>query len=169
MYNVNEAVVYDTHGVCLVSSIEKRDFGGGENEYYVLQSVRDNRSRFYVPISNTALAAKMRPVLSAEEIGELIKAMPDQELISVEDEKQRKDVCRSIISGGDRSKLIALIKSLYIRRQELSANNRKLRSFEERTLEEAENMLYDEFAYVLGIDRNEVVPYITSAIDSSKN
>lgn len=164
MYKVNDAVVYETYGVCTVSAIEVRNFGGGEREYYVLQPVRDSRSRFFVPTSNTVLTERMRPVLTADEINSLIAAMPDQELISVDDEKQRKEVCRSILSSGERSKLIALIKSLYTRRQELAGMNRKLRSFEEKSLAEAENMLYDEFAYVLGIERSEVVPYITAAI-----
>jgi len=169
MYKVNEAVVYETYGVCTVSAIEVRDFGSGEREYYVLQPVRDSRSRFFVPTSNTALTDKMRAVLSADEVNSLIAAMPAQELICVEDEKQCKELCRSIISSGEPSKLVALIKSLYIRRQELAVNNRRLRSFEERSLAEAEALLYDEFAYVLGIGRDEVVPYIMSVIDGKKS
>ena len=55
MYNVNDAVVYSSYGVCVISAIEERDFSGESVEYYVLRPVSDNKNTFYVPTSNEDL------------------------------------------------------------------------------------------------------------------
>jgi len=160
MYNVGEAVVYSSYGVCTVSSIEKRDFAGESREYYVLRPVGNKSNTFYVPTENEALTSRMRKVYSRSEVEKLIGDMPDEGLIWIDNESQRKEEYRRIISGGDRSELIRLIKTLYLKRRDLSDQHKKLHSADERFLSEAENMLYDEFAYALDISRDEVLPYI---------
>ena len=59
---------------------------------------------------------------------------------------------------------IRLIKALYLHRKELYAEKKKLRSSDESYLTLAENMLYEEFAYALNIDKSEVVDYIEKHI-----
>lgn len=164
MFSVGSAVVYASYGVCVIDSIEKKDFSGENIEYYVLQPAGDARSRFYVPVGNSSLTEKMRPVMSRSEVEELISVMPDEDTISTEDEAQSREIYRGIIDSGDRHKLVALIKTLYLRRKKLEPQHRKLRSADEKFLADAENMLYDEFAYALGIPRSEVLPYIMQAI-----
>ena len=60
-----------------------------------------------------------------------------------------------------------MIKTLYLRRQELMDSHKKLHSADERALEEAENLLHDEFAYSLGIPRDKVVPYIKERMSAA--
>lgn len=160
MYNVNDAVVYSTYGVCRIKAIEVRDFSGEDIEYYVLQPVGDSRNTFYVPTSNEALSSKMRSVCSREEAEDIISVMPDEDFIWIDNDIERKEEYRRILDSGDRRRLVQLIKTLYIRREELTAQHKKLHSADERFLNEAENVLYDEFAYALGISRDEVLPYI---------
>ena len=160
MYKVNDVVVYASYGVCEISAIEERDFSGENVEYYVLRPVGDSRNTFYVPTAKSALTEQMRRVYTREEVEALIRVMPDEDFIWIDDEAVRKEKYREIISGGDRLELVKLIKTLYIRRQELLQQHKKLHSADEKFLAEAENMLYDEFAYALGIGKDEVVPYI---------
>lgn len=160
MYNINDAVMYSTYGVCRIKSIEKRDFSGEDVEYYVLQPVGDDRNTFYVPTGDSPMKDKMRRVYTREEVEELIGVMPDEGSIWIENDIQRKEEYRRILDAGDRRELVKLIKTLYIRRQELEEKHKKLHSTDERFLRDAENMLYDEFAYALGIPKEEVLPYI---------
>ena len=51
-----------------------------------------------------------------------------------------------------------------LKREKLNENHKKLHSADERILGEAENMLYDEFAFALDIPRDEVIPYIRSHV-----
>ncbi|MBE6863087.1 MAG: transcriptional regulator [Ruminococcus flavefaciens] len=164
MFNINDAVVYASYGVCMITSVETRDFSGEDVEYYVLQPVDDDKNKFYVPVENSELQKKMRRVCTRQEVEEIISVMPDEDFIWIEDDSERKEVYRNIISEGDRHKLVMLIKTLYIHRRELSGQKRKLHSHDEKYLNEAENMLYDEFAYVLEIPRSDVVDYIKKAI-----
>ncbi|MBQ8960032.1 MAG: CarD family transcriptional regulator [Ruminococcus sp.] len=160
MFNVGDAVVYATYGVCVIKSIETRDLIGEDVEYYVLQPAGDPRNTFYVPTSNGSLRDKMRRVMSKEETESLICSMPREELIWIEDEQERKTEYRRILDGGDRRELVGLIKTLYLHKQQLQESHKKLHSADERALNDAENMLYDEFAYSLGISREQVLPYI---------
>lgn len=164
MYNINDAVVYGSNGVCVITAIEERDFSGENVEYYILQPVGNTKNTFYVPTSNSALKDKMRSICSRQEIDSLISTMSDECCIWIDNDFQRKEVYRKIIDKGDRKELVRLIKTLYTKSSELSEQHRKLHSADERFLKDAENMLYDEFAYSLNIPREEVVPYIKQHI-----
>ncbi|MBQ9956816.1 MAG: CarD family transcriptional regulator [Ruminococcus sp.] len=164
MFKPEDIVVYSTYGVCRVDAVEERDFTGSAEKYYILRPVGDSRNTFYVPVANENLTRLMRKVLTREEIQELINIMPDDNYIWIEDEFRRKEEYRRIIRDGDRAELVKLIKTLYIHRKERSELKKKLHSADEHFLKEAENLLHDEFAYVLGIKREEVIPYIRSHI-----
>ncbi|SFX16251.1 CarD family transcriptional regulator [Ruminococcus sp. XPD3002] len=165
MYNVNDAVMYASYGVCIIKAIETRDFSGEDVEYYVFQPVGDDRNTFYVPTENSPLLDKMRQVYSKKEVEDLISIMPEESDIWIDNDAQRKEEFRSIIDQGDRRELVKLIKTLYSRKLKLNEGHKKLHSSDERFLTEAEHMLYDEFAYALNIPREQVLPYIKQAID----
>ncbi len=165
MYKINDTVVYSPCGVCRIAEITTRDFSGEPTEYYVLRPVGgNNKNIYYIPTQNEALTAQMRRVLTREEIDELIRVMPDENFIWIEDEYQRKEEYRKIIRNGDRHELVKLIKTLYIHQQSRLEQKKKLRSTDEHFLKDAENMLYEEFAYVLNIGKDEVLPYIRQHI-----
>lgn len=164
MYNVNDAVVYASYGVCVISAIEERDFSGENIEYYILRPVGDKKNTFYVPTSNSALKDKMRSIYSRKEVNNLISMMSDEQCIWIDNDFQRKEEYRKIIDKGDRLELVRLIKTLYEKNAELNKQHKKLRSTDEKFLREAENMLYDEFAYSLSIPREKVVDYIKQHI-----
>lgn len=164
MYNVNDAVVYASYGVCVISAIEERDFSGENIEYYILRPVGDKKNTFYVPTSNSALKDKMRSIYSRKEVNNLISMMSDEQCIWIDNDFQRKEEYKKIIDRGDRLELVRLIKTLYEKNAELNKQHKKLRSTDEKFLREAENMLYDEFAYSLSIPREKVVDYIKQHI-----
>ncbi len=164
MYNINDAVVYASYGVCVISAIEERDFSGENVEYYILHPVGDNKNTFYVPTSNSVLKNKMKSICSRQEIDRIISTMDGECCIWIENDFLRKEEYRKIIDKGDRHELVRLIKTLYTKSTELSQKRKKLRSTDEKFLRDAENMLYDEFAYSLNIPRDKVVDYIKQHI-----
>lgn len=164
MYNVNDAVVYGSNGVCLITAIEERDFSGENVEYYILQPVGNQKNTFYVPTKNSILKNKMRSVFSRNEIDKLIGNMDRECCIWIDNDVKRKEEYRKIIEKGDRRELVRLIKTLYEKSVELSNQHKKLHSADERFLKDAENILYDEFAYSLDIPREKVVDYIKQHI-----
>ena len=164
MYNVGDIVMYGTFGICKVTAIEKRDFTGEEQEYYILKHTSSEKNTFYVPLSNESALSNMHYVCSKAEVDELISHMNSEGLIWIDNDNKRKEEYSRIIKNADKHEIIRLIKTLYLRRKELAESGKKLRSTDENYLSLAENMLFEEFAFALDIDRSEVVEYIEKHI-----
>jgi len=164
MYRSGDMVMYGTFGICKVTAIEKRDFTGEEQEYYILKHINSDKNIFYVPTNNKAALSKMHPICSKAEVDELISHMNSEGLIWIDNDIKRKEEYSRIIKDADKHEIIRLIKTLYLRRKELAESGKKLRSADENYLSLAENMLFEEFAYALDIDRSEVVEYIETHI-----
>lgn len=163
-FEVNDSVLYGAEGVCRIADICEQDFMGTQAQYYVLKPVYNAGSTVFVPVENETLVAKMRRILSPDEIRGLIKTMPDEDTLWIDDDNTRRARYAEIVQNGDRAELVGLIKALYRRQQEQQAKGRKLHAADERYLREAEKVLYDEFAHVLRIKRDEVLPFIMEQI-----
>ena len=165
MYQVGDTVLYGAEGVCVVEDITTKDFGGEAREYYVLKPVHQDGATFYLPTCSPAAREKLRKVLSAGQIYELIRTMPDETPVWIDDENERKLKCKEIIQSGDRLKLIRLIKALYLHREELKGEGKKFHISDERFMKDAEKLLYDEFAHVLSISPEQVLPFIIEQVE----
>lgn len=168
MIQVNDTVLYGIHGVCRVADTVTRTVGGKTQQYYLLKPVFDRSSAVYVPMENQALTSKLKRILSAEEIYEMIRSMPEEDLLWVENENERRRLFQEIINGGDRAQLVRLIKTLYTRQQKRLEQKRSLLMSDEKFMKDAERILYEEFAYVLKIDRDQVLPFIMQQIEVEK-
>lgn len=168
MFKVNDTVLYGAHSVCKIADITVKELGGESVEYYVLKPIYDTKSTLFVPLHNETLTSRMRPVLSQEEVMNLIKSIPNEESLWIDNDKVRKEKYKEIIAEGDRTQLVGIIKAIYEHQQDLKDQGKKLHIADDNALRDAEKMLYDEFAYVLDIDRDDVLSFISSKIDSVK-
>lgn len=166
MYNVNDSIIYGSHGVCTITEIGERNFYGTPNQYYILKPISSAQSTLYIPVDNEKLTQKMRRVLSPDEIHALIKAMPEQNADWIENENERKEKCRQILLTGDRMQLISLIKTLYAHEQEQKEKGRKLHLSDQQFFRDAEKLLYEEFSVVLNINMDQVLPMILEEMAS---
>jgi CarD family transcriptional regulator len=169
-YQVGHTIMYGSQGAFRIAEITEKNLDGKVIEYYVLKPVIDDKSITFVPVHNEATIAKMRRVLSVDEIHSLIKAMPDENTIWIEDEQARRERYKEIISRGDRTELVRLIKTLYFHQQEQHVKGKRLHVVDEKFMKNAENMLYGEFAHVLNIKPEQVLPFITErlSVDEKK-
>ena len=167
MFQLNDTVFYGVHGVCTVTDISKRNFCGSVSDYYTLKPVYTNRSTVFVPVEKQELAGKMRKLLSEKEIRRLIEDLPNRENLWVDNDAIRKETYANILKQGSVSQLAALIKTLYEHRLHLAAQNKKMHAADERVLAEAERMLHEEFAYVLKIDKDQVVSFISEQLHAA--
>ena len=160
MLTVNSHVIYASVGACKITDIITRNFGAGNKQYYVLSPVFGNSSLFYVPTDNDAARSLMMPVLSRDQVEALINSMPSENPEWIADNRARNLTCSEILKSGDRTRLIRMIKAIYAKKTERSAAGKCLGTADEMALNKAENILYGEFALVLGIKPGEVVGYI---------
>lgn len=138
---------------------------GKRSKYYVLRPVYRTRATIYVPTDNELLCSRMRPVLSEPEIESLLQSAAGESISWIDDPNERKQVFAQILSGGDRRRVLHLIRMLYVRRRELQKNGKHLRIADEQTLRDAEKLLNDEFAHVLHIPQQDVPDYIRSRME----
>lgn len=162
--NINDAVLYGLEGICWFAGISEKEINGKRNKYYVLRPVYNDKSTIFVPVDNEKLIAKIRRVLSVDEIHALIKAIPNESTIWIEDDAVRREQYKKILARGDRTELVRLIKTLYLRQQSLKEKGRKMPVADERFIKDAEKLLHDEFAHVLNIDREQILPLILEQI-----
>ena len=153
-------VLYGKTGVCLVK--EQTNLSGGQ--YYVLAPVGDSRSSVYVPCENAALVARMRPLLTREEIDALLSETDDVKIAWVDDRNERSMLYRTTLSGGDRQELVRLLCCLMRKKMERIEIGKRLSSMDENVLQECVRLVQEEFSMVLGIDAREVGPYIQERI-----
>ena len=168
MYQINDMILYGTEGVCKIDSIVTKELAGETQEYYVLKPVYSENSTIYVPVHNKNLTKKMHQVLSTQEIYQLIENISDEQPDWIENENERKEKFKEIMSSGKRSWMLQMIKSLYHHQQEQQAKGKHLRSSDEYFFSEAERILYDEFALVLNIKQEQVLPFIMNQIQLSQ-
>ncbi|MDD3243043.1 MAG: CarD family transcriptional regulator [Eubacteriales bacterium] len=168
MYCIHDVVLYGAEGVCRIDGITQRNFAGINQEYYVLHPVDRESSTIYVPTRSDTLKAKMRRILSQDEIMSLIRQMPKEELLAADSEEERKQNYAKALASGDRRDLIRLIKTVYQRGQTQKACGRKMYARDETALHEAEKILYSEFAYVLGMHTDEVLTFITGELEAQQ-
>lgn len=169
MIRIHDMVLYGAHGVCEVEDTTVKKVGDREIHYFILKPVYDRSSTVYVPADNEELIGKIRRILSAEEIYEIIRTMPDEDLLWIENETERRKAFNDILSSGDRNQLIRLIKTLYFRQQERKEHKKNLLMSDEKLMKDAERILYEEFTYVLHIERDQVLPFITEQIEAGKS
>ncbi|MEE1353694.1 MAG: CarD family transcriptional regulator [Acutalibacteraceae bacterium] len=165
MLEVNSYVMYGGNGVCLVADRRKEKFAGQWKEYYILKPVNNEDSTLYVPTDNEKLLSKMKDVLSYDEIMDIIHSLPKENIDWVEDNKEREAMYDEIFSSGDRRELLLLVKSLYKHKQERKAEGKKLWTIDENAMKRAEKLVYEEFATVLNIEAEEVVPFIEEELE----
>ena len=164
-FQKGDMVLYGAQGVCRIADVTEKEFHGVCARYYILKPVYDSRSTLFVPADRVDLSEKMRRVLSPEEIEQLVQAIPDETPEWIEDDTERAQQYRSILSSGDRAKLVRMIKALYLRKEALAEKGRKLRTADEHFFKEAEKILYDEFALVLHIKPEQALPFIMQRIE----
>ncbi len=167
MFNINDVIVYGSNGVCKIEGIENKELMGTKKQYFVLKPIKSNASTYFVPTENDRLLAKMKSLLSKEEINELIDSMVTEKANWITNESERKEKYRSIISDGNRLELIKMIKSIFIQKKEREANGKRLHASDERFFRDAQKLLYSEFGYVLNLNEDQLMTYIFNRIENS--
>jgi CarD family transcriptional regulator len=166
MFKINDVVFYGAQGVCKIVGLDRQKVDGVDREYFVLKPKGDKVATFYVPTWNEKALAKMRKVLTRQEVDALIDSMPDKKPVWIAVENERKEAYKKILAGGDHTQIITMIQALYFHKKERETEGKRLHLSDERFLKEAEQLLYNEWQYVLNVDKAGLMDYIFSRIEN---
>ena len=166
MFKVNDVIIYGTQGVCEIAAMEEKSVGGAKKNYFVLKPVKDRGSTIYAPTDNAHVLKKMRRLLTEEEINGLIDAMPKEQADWIENVNDRKECYRNLLADGDHAALIQMIKTVYAHKKEREATGKRLHMMDEHFFKDAEQILYNEFQYVLDLSsKDDLMNYIFKRIE----
>ena len=167
MYEIGDIILYGHEGIFKVKDILTRKTNNINKQYYQLSPL-DNNITIYAQIDNMYCLSKMRKILSKDGIYKLIKAMPNNETIWINDKNIRKQKYNDIISHGNHEQLVKLIKTLYLNKLEQEKKGKKFYLQDQYLLDTAEKILYDEFSITLNLKPEQVLPFILNTIEFSE-
>lgn len=164
MFQAGQLVLYGIHGVCRVVETEERIVDRKCFTYLVLEPEGQEGARFLVPTHKEAAIAKLRPVLTAQEL-EALLCSPDVRRDSwIPEENMRKQTYRSLISSGDRAAQLAMVRTLRNQRTSRVSSGKKFHICDENFLRDAEKLLSGEIALVLGLSPEDAKSYLHRAL-----
>lgn len=166
MYEAGQQVLYGTHGVCRIISMEAMRFGSERRNYYVLEPAAQPGAKFYVPVGSDAAVSKLRPLMKPEELLELLHSDAVRNFPWIANESQRKLCFRELLLSGDRTKLMGMIGALHRHRRAQLAAGRKFHQSDENFLIDAEKLLNAEFSQVFGLPPTEVPAFIRKELEN---
>ncbi|MBQ7542746.1 MAG: hypothetical protein IJT44_10710 [Clostridia bacterium] len=163
-YQKGEYVCYGVNGVCLIDDVCEMTVAKKREWFYILRPITDRSSTFFIPVANDALTGKLRAVLSREEIDELIDSVHGDTDLWIEDRKERMEHFRSMLRECDPRGLLRMAAMLYYKKQELSAEGKKLSPSDISVLKQAISLTDNEYAFALQLSPDEIGHYIRTRV-----
>lgn len=166
MYKIGDYIVKPAKGICKVEDILHLDMPGVDKKrmYYLLIPTNDVSGKIYMPTDSKD--THVRKVISAKEARELIDQIPKIKELEVTNDKMREQTYSDAVKSGDPHQLIAVIKTLYIRRKKREQMGRKSTAVDERYFALAEDTLYSELEVALEKDHEEIYNMICERCES---
>ena len=160
MYQIGDMVVYGIHGVCKIAQLEIQRVNHKKVEYFVLEPISQATSRFFVPSQNAVALAKLRPILTKDEIEKLVHSEESFADCWDEDENARKLAYKELLSSSDCLAMIRMLRTLQIHKEATLASGKKFHISDANFMRDAEKVIYSEFSLVLGMPYEQVEEYI---------
>lgn len=168
MYQAGQCILYGKTGVCRVEGTASQPASKEKTarRYYVLRPLYQSGS-ILAPVENVDSGRIFtRPIMSRDEAQAFIEELPalQSEPYYNQNLGQLREHYREQLGSLSGRELALLICSIYHKKQEVAAGKRKLGAVDQQFMDEAEDLLYGEFAAALDIDRDEVKGYIRKTL-----
>lgn len=166
MFEVGSLLVYDTTGVCKVLEIgvpSGLPVANKDRQYYKLAPVFGSGT-IYIPVDTKVF---MRPVITREDAEALVQKIPEirEDICDSHNLKTLEDHYKASLMSHDCEDLVQLIKTVYVKKQNLEKNGKKAGKTDQEYMKRAKRLLYEELSIALDIPVAEVEGYIAKSID----
>ena len=106
-------------------------------------------------------------MLPAQELRDLLASEEIRENVWIQEENQRKQTYRDLISSGDRTALLKMVNTLYRYKAAQAAAGRKFHQCDDNFLRDAEKLLTSEIALVLEMSQEEARDYLRQQLKAA--
>ena len=160
IYRAGDTVMHPSEGVCTITELRRMALSGMlERAYYVLKpSTQKGSSTVYMPVARGN--AILRPLLSEQDIRDLIRRSEEYAGLWIADSKQRKEAFTRILSEGNYARIIRMIVEIREQSAKRTLEGKKPCAADEAILAEAEHLLHQEFSYVLHMSPEETAAFV---------
>lgn len=156
MFAIGDRVVYPMHGGAIIKGIDRREQGGAEMEYYVLEMLFEHMT-VSVPVAN-AERLGLRYIVAEKELDEvaaMLKSEPDVQSVKSISWNRRFQIYMDYIKTGSIIEVARIFKILTI-----LEGNKKISVGERRLLHNTKQILQSELMLILDIDADAAERWI---------
>ena len=148
-FTVGEVVVYPHHGAAKIADIEKREMGGEELDFLVLNILQSDLS-VRVPVKNAELVG-VRDVVGEEGLRKVFSVLRETDVEEAGNWSRRYKANQERLASGDINKVAEVVRDLWRRDQ-----GKGLSAGEKRMLGKARQILVGELALAEPVDEAKV-------------
>lgn len=135
---------------------------GTDKEYFLLIPISEQTAKVYIPVDMAS--QRIRMAMNKDEALQLIDSIQDIDEAYIENEKEREKTYKEALNSRDPKRLVGIIKTLYLRKQERVEAGKKNTAVDERYFKLAENHLHNELAFALQVAKEKVQEMILNSI-----
>ena len=165
MYQTGDFVMYGNTGVCRVEEIGYPDAASDEDKLYYKMWPDYDKEVIYISVDTGEF---MRPVMSRQDAEQLIDSIPDipDKVSDNHDMRMLSEQYRACLNARRNEDLIRLIKGVYQKRRRSLKAGRHMGQIDQQNMRRAEKRLDGELAVVLGMEYDEIQPYIHKRVEA---
>ena len=168
MFQPGELVFYGNTGVCRVEEVTCPNQTGPDREkrYYRLKPLQQD-GVIFTPVNPNGKVA-IRRVMTRSEAEALIDRIPalPAEAYHGPTLQALAQHYQELVGTHSGEALLELIRSVYAKRAQAQANNRRLGMVDERFFKQAQRLLYGELSAALDIPEDQVESYIIRRVEA---
>lgn len=166
MFPINEYVMHRSEGVCVVEDIRTERFPGtAPRQYYILRPVYGNTATtVFLPVDSGD--ARLRALLTRQQIEALPVAAASLPALWVDSDRQRQETFNHLLKEGDPATLLKLLTELWEHQKRQTEQGKKLRFFDEKTLQELGRLIGQEYAHVLNTEPERVLTRLRTELNT---
>lgn len=161
MFKKGELAVYPAHGVGVIESIERREFNGEKQIFYIMRII-DTDMVIMIPIHN-AQSVGVRSIINKKEIPRVLDILKDRNIeIATQTWNKRYREYMDKIKTGSVFEVAAVLRDLYILKDE-----KPLSFGEKKMMDTAMNLLVKELSIARNVKEDRVRQDIEALFDAT--
>lgn len=164
MYQKNDIVIYHHTGACRITDISTlSQTNNQDKKYYTLEPLFSATQTIHVFIHSQAFMRPLISIAEAKSCLQHIAELPATTYIA-KDARQNAAQYTKILETHDFVQCLQLVKTLYLKTEQLRKDGKPIPQTEQKFLKQAEQFVYGELAVVLGQTPDDIRNMIYTAL-----
>ncbi|PIV83450.1 MAG: CarD family transcriptional regulator [Nitrospirae bacterium CG17_big_fil_post_rev_8_21_14_2_50_50_9] len=157
MYKIGNTVVYPSHGLGIIESIEEKNLMGTKQKFYILK-IMEKGTRIMIPCDN-AEKVGLREVIPSNDVRKVVKVLKEKPKTILPNWNKRYRESVEKIKSGSIYEVAAVFRNL-----SLLSKDKKLSFGEKKMLCETKHLISSEISRAKGITEQQAEKILDTAL-----